>query len=698
ESFFAGDSRFSSHRPLAGTPDQFYATVAAGNGSAAIALAEDLSHDARLIWASPALAIESVRYTNDPNFANQWHLNNTGQSGGVVDADVDAPEAWAITTGSPNIVVAVLDDAVQWTHPDLVGNVWTNPGEIAGNSLDDDGNGWADDVTGWDFWDNDNNPEPNAGSTDNHGTACAGIPLAVGDNNLGVAGVAYTAKLLPIRSNIVPDLCPPDVPSAVYYAAGRTANGLGTWRGADVVSCSWGFLAPYQPLDDALIWASNNGRGGKGLPTFIATGNDSASTVGYPANLAGTNPGIIAVGATTRNDLRASYSNYGADQDFAAPGSSISTTDRTGSAGYNSTDYTSSFSGTSAATPLAAGIGALVLSRNPNLTAAQLRGQMRNTTDLIGNSVYGDNGRSTPYGYGRLNAFTAVFGVGKAVAQVTVDRTVVESGTGSASFTATTAVPESRTFRIRNQGTLDLSLGGITITGQGFTAGGFTDSVLSVGEAANFTVTFAPNYGGTFNATLSFATNDLTRPTYSIALSGTATDVSPPRVASVRVNDGSAQRSRVTSVTVTFNEPVTLPVNPASAFTLVGPTGSVAMTGSASTTNGATAVTLSFSGTNTEFSSLKDGLYTLTAIAGQITDGAGFKLDGNGDGTAGDNATSTLHRLYGDANGDRSVQPDDFLAFRLAFLGASTAFDFDGANNVDPADFLQFRLRFLTAV
>ena len=222
----------------------------------------------------------------------------------------------ALTTGSSNIVIADIDDAIQWSHPDLVGNIWAPPGEVA-NTIDDDGNGWIDDIHGWDTRSNDNDPSPASG--ENHGTATAGLAVAAGNNALGVAGVAFTSKLMPIRSNIAPALAQPDTTTAIYYAAGRTADGLGTWRGADILSCSWGFDAPYQPMTDAFTWAATNGRGGKGLPIFAASGNLGTSTMDYPAPLAGSIPGFMAIGGSSHNDLRVSYSQYGPELDFLAP-------------------------------------------------------------------------------------------------------------------------------------------------------------------------------------------------------------------------------------------------------------------------------------------------------------------------------------------------------------------------------------------
>jgi len=693
------DARFTTVRPLTGTPDQFIAGVAAGPGRASLAIAEDLSADPRVVWATPNLFLGSHLFTLDPLYADQWHLNNVGQSGGTPGADVDAPGAWQVTAGSPNIVIADIDDAIQRSHPDLAPNVWINPLEIPNNGIDDDGNGWVDDDRGWDFWDDDNNPSPNAGSFDHHGTATAGIAVAAGNNNVGGTGIAYGAKLMPIRSNIVPALSPPDVATAVYYAAGRTADGLGTWRGADVLTCSWGFDAPFQPLTDAFAWAGVNGRGGKGLPAFCASGNDGSATLFYPSSLAGSVPGVIAVGGSTHNDVRTGYSQYGADLDFIAPtsgqGAGIVTTDRTGSAGYSSGDYTGSFGGTSAATPLAAGIGALVLSLDANLSPEQVRGLMRNTTDLVGGVSYGPDGRHIEYGFGRVNAASAVRGVGTRRVQVLDGSNPVTNGSGIVELAATTSAPATRTLRIRNQGTQELTLAGLSVGPGPFSiVSGFSDELLAVGESATVTLGFAPTTGGVFTVPLQFSTNDPTQSAVSFALRGTATDVTPPVVQSVVVNDGSPQRSRVTSLSITFSEVVNLPGSPAAAFGIAGPGGAVALAASTAVANGRTQVTLTFSGAGTESGSLADGSHELTLFASQLADLAGLPLDGNANGVGGDDYTATVQRLFGDADGDGDVDAADFGAFRAAFGTNAFAFDNDGDGDVDAGDFGQFRQRF----
>ncbi len=133
---------------------------------------------------------------NDAFFSDQWSFDNTGQTGGTIDADIDAPDAWGISTGSNSVVVAVIDTGVLYTHSDLSANIWNNTGEIPGNGEDDDANGYIDDVRGWDFvnWDNDPNDDKD------HGTHVSGIIGAVGDNDFGVAGVNWQVKIMPLKA------------------------------------------------------------------------------------------------------------------------------------------------------------------------------------------------------------------------------------------------------------------------------------------------------------------------------------------------------------------------------------------------------------------------------------------------------------------------------------------------------------------
>jgi subtilisin family serine protease len=148
-----------------------------------------------IAYVEPNYIIHASAIPNDTRFSEQWALNNTGQTGGTADADIDAPEAWNLSTGSSSVVVGVIDTGVDYTHPDLAANIWTNPGEIPGDGIDNDGNGFIDDVHGWDFANNDNDPFDDNG----HGTHVSGTIAATGNNNLGVAGVNWNAKIMALK-------------------------------------------------------------------------------------------------------------------------------------------------------------------------------------------------------------------------------------------------------------------------------------------------------------------------------------------------------------------------------------------------------------------------------------------------------------------------------------------------------------------
>jgi len=553
--YFAGE-RFAV-TPLGGTTDQFLVAMPSASSDEIFQEVNRRFDDNAVEWVEPDTIGQMMKLAapNDPLFGEQWHLNNTGQGNGKPDADVDALEAWNVTTGSSNVVIAILDDSVEINHPDLSANIFRNAGEIA-NGIDDDNNGYVDDLHGWDFVSNDNDPSPVL-IDDEHGVSCAGVAAAVGNNAEGVAGVAYNCRILPIRMFGV---AASTLAQSIYYAAGRSRDGTRRWRGADILSMSLAFPQS-SAVDTALAWAATNGRGGKGCPIFVASGNEATrwqtavlsdvppgthtyewryikdssisagsdtawldgvvfpdgssesfegtalpagwtttgnaawfsvqnnvggnhgligwngqasravragdindnqtsglrvtktagigalmfhvwvsaeystsayfdhvaflldgdvyfridddptapavTTIGYPAN----NTNAIAVGASTDFDFRSDYSCYAGKLDFVAPSdggfSAIWTTDRTGIDGYEEGDYEPNFSGTSAACPLAAGVGGLVLSANTNLSARNVRKLMQATCDKIGNVTYA-SGTNQFYGYGRINAATAV--------------------------------------------------------------------------------------------------------------------------------------------------------------------------------------------------------------------------------------------------------------------------------------------------
>ncbi len=246
---------------------------------------------------------------DDTHFNRLWGLHNTGQNvngtNGTSGADIDALEAWDVTTGSNDVVVAVIDSGVDVNHPDLAVNIWTNPGEIPDNDIDDDGNGYIDDVNGWDFYIDDNDPRDANG----HGTHVAGTIAAVGDNTAGVAGVSWSAKIMALRF-------------LDAWGSGTTVNAIAAIEyandmGADVINNSWGGGGFSTSLKTA-IEASD-------AVVVCAAGNSGINNDGiahYPSSYNSAN--IIAVAASNQDDTLAWFSNYGAvSVDVAAPGTNI---------------------------------------------------------------------------------------------------------------------------------------------------------------------------------------------------------------------------------------------------------------------------------------------------------------------------------------------------------------------------------------
>lgn len=277
-------------RRLPGTPDHFILSLATDRSEEVFSEVDKRGTNADLAFAEPNFIRQAFTHftPNDSLYPQHWHHNNTGQSGGTSGADINAPQAWDTTTGATNVIVAILDVGTETTHPDLQPNLATNALEIAGNGIDDDGNGYIDDVSGWDFWANNNNPGPKT-AFDQHGTPVAGVAVARGNNSLGVVGAAYTSKLLGIRIGNSSDgsgsFSSSDAiqASAIYYAAGRAANGSNTWRGADVLNLSIS-SGQSATVDAAYGWAGTNGRGGKGCVIFASAGNSAGAWRGFSLN------------------------------------------------------------------------------------------------------------------------------------------------------------------------------------------------------------------------------------------------------------------------------------------------------------------------------------------------------------------------------------------------------------------------------
>jgi subtilisin family serine protease len=300
------------------------------------------------------------------------------------DADIDAPEAWAIETGSPDVVIAIIDSGIDYTHPDLAANIWNNTDEIPGNGIDEDHNGYIDDIRGWDFYYNDSNVTDGYG----HGTMCAGIAAAAGNNSIGVAGVAWNCKIMPLKIiNETGWFAWEDLAAAIRYAADN---------GADVISISLGDVSAPTFLEDAVNYAY-----GKGVFLCAAAGNNGNNTPCYPAAY----ENVTAVGMTNFKDRTHFKSTYGDWVDIAASGVVIYSTTPTYNVFVNlawgwTKNYSWSTPGTSFATPQVAGAAALLKSKAPSLTPAEVKALLCNNTDPYAGSHY--------IGTGRLNAFKAL--------------------------------------------------------------------------------------------------------------------------------------------------------------------------------------------------------------------------------------------------------------------------------------------------
>ncbi|MDP3915822.1 MAG: S8 family serine peptidase [Bacteroidota bacterium] len=439
--------------------DENYQLIKVPSYLDAIEISKQYQESGMVLFSQPNFIcqVDLLQIPNDPFFNNQYYLNNTGQvftdgHWGAADCDIDAPEAWTITQGNNNIIVAVIDEGVTPNHPDLPNARQV----ILNNSNLADGNA--------------NNPSPTANN--NHGNACAGIIAATRNNNEGISGIAPNCRIMPIRifntdrSGITVD---------------RVALAINTARqnGARVISNSWGYRSPNQNLHPAIVEAIRTAVNA-GCVVVFAAGNTARHVFGdngyvqFPANV--DIPGVLTVGASDRDDFQADYSPTSALIDIVAPSHraysrelsncirnidptiqpfgiigenlEIWTLDIPGDAGYNSfhgnnladrfaacnciplgcgallpnagnnfLSYTARMGGTSAACPQVAAVAALMLSINPNLTPQQVFDILTTNADQVGGYTY-TNGRSNELGFGRLNACRAVTQVIPSIASI----------------------------------------------------------------------------------------------------------------------------------------------------------------------------------------------------------------------------------------------------------------------------------------
>lgn len=349
--------------------------VALASGANPLIAVDRLAALATVEWAAPNylytpeyLGADPREFTpNDPQFGSQYH-----------HATMQNDLAWNTTLGSPDIIVAITDDGVQWNHPDLAPNIWTNTGEIAGNGLDDDGNGYIDDIRGWDFSSNDNNPTPVGADT--HGTHVAGIAAARTNNATGVAGTAGGSTIMPLRFYGSGAWTSTVIANSYAYAANN---------GAQIVSTSYnvdGFVGD-PTFEAALNYLHNNG-----VLHFNSAGNNSELN---PARQVYDQS--LYVASTTASDAKSDFSNYGWGIDVSAPGSAILSTLAGSTYG--------SMSGTSMATPNAAGVAALIWSAHPTWTRDQVAAALIANADNIDvlNPAF-----AGLLGSGRVNSYRSV--------------------------------------------------------------------------------------------------------------------------------------------------------------------------------------------------------------------------------------------------------------------------------------------------
>ncbi|MCU0545229.1 MAG: S8 family serine peptidase [Oscillatoriaceae cyanobacterium Prado104] len=423
-------------RQLEGIPNTFICEITKQATENPIKIANRLTRYPEVLIAEPNIIVETQPYyiPRDPLYPKQWYLNHKGGNQLAANSHIFAEQAWDITRGVRSIVVAIADDSVDMTHPDFQGQ-----SKIIGAV---------------DLKDNDLSPMP-VEDTDNHGTSCAGVAVAE-ENGKGIVGVAPGCALMPIRTT--------------GFLDDDSIEQLFNWalqQGAAVISCSWGPSAVYYPLSlrqsAAINRAATQGRGGRGCVIVFAAGNanrpinGTINEKGWPHNIVSgqtrwlsgfaVHPDVIAVAASTSLNKKAAYSNWGSSISVCAPsnnappgtwfpetgfiatppdvmqylpGLGVFTNDRMGSEGYDPGDFTDSFGGTSSATPVVAGVAALMLSANPRLTAREVRTILEQTADKIvdpdADPQFGTrlgtydatNQRSDWFGYGKVNAFKAV--------------------------------------------------------------------------------------------------------------------------------------------------------------------------------------------------------------------------------------------------------------------------------------------------
>ncbi|MFL5917336.1 MAG: S8 family serine peptidase [Gaiellaceae bacterium] len=552
-------------------PDEFDATLA------------KLRKDKRVRYAEPNFVVRAEITPNDPAYGNLWGLSSIG-----------APAAWNVTTGSAGVTVADIDTGVDWSHPDLSSDIWLNRGEdcsgCRNDGVDNDANGYVDDWHGWDFVNGDNNPTDDHG----HGTHVAGTIGAAGNNGLGVAGVNWNVRIMPVKFlNAQGSGTTANAVAAVLYAA---------QNGADVMNNSWAGGDYSQALADAIAVADQRNS------LFVAAaGNDGAnndSTPTYPASY--DLPNVLSVAATDNFDNRAYFSNYGKQSvDLGAPGVNIYST-------WPGASY-QSLSGTSMATPHVAGAAALAKAAFPSATDVGLKSLLIGTVDARPSLA------STTASGGRLN-------VGSAVACSGTPQVWLDSP--GAGFSVDVGTPMALSFIASNCG----AAAGVSVTA---TANGSAVMLSPRGDGV-YTGSFTPTARGAVTISVS-ATVGARTATRTVAGSATQAYAISPGGPAVTITTTSAGEAAQLRFNGTAGENVSLAMSSvtfsAAAISLLRPGGGTIASTYAGTSGGfldpktlpVTGVyTIAVSGFGSATGSMTLRLYDVPADAGgTITPGGG---------------------------------------------------------------------------
>ena len=384
-------------------------------------LADELGTQPVVDYAEPKYVSYIEGIPNDPFYGNQWHL-----------PVIKAAEAWDISEGSPDIVIGIVDSGTDWNHPDLNADIWRNPGEIPGNGVDDDNNGYVDDVVGWDFAGADfKNPDNDPSPGNPHGTHVAGIASAVTDNAVGVSGVGFRCRLMLVKTTR-------DDPNETFIIFGYEGIVYAADNGADIINCSWGGTTSSQFQRDIVQYATD-----KGSLVVGGAGNENSSADHYPSGY----PHALSVASAGMTDRKSGFSNFGVGVDVTAPGESILST-------FPNVQY-QSLSGTSMAAPVAAGIAALVKTIHPDWTPDQIGEQVRISADPIDilNPSF-----ARQLGFGRVNAFRALTVISPSVRLTGIS--VNDAATGDGDGTLDPGETIQITVEMTNylQGTTNTSL------------------------------------------------------------------------------------------------------------------------------------------------------------------------------------------------------------------------------------------------